>query len=129
MEYKTTILDELALSRTIKRLSHEIIEHNNGVNDLILVGIKTRGVPFARIIKDNLKALEGVDVVHVMIPFALGRATLREARKRGIPVTAGFHCQAENFTSHLNTPNLVYFSRHGKGSGNRFLFLFKDRSS
>ena len=78
MEYKTTILDELALNRTIKRLSHEIIEHNNGVNDLILVGIKTRGVPFARIIKDNLKALEGVDVPLEEIDITLYRDDLTE---------------------------------------------------
>ena len=81
MEYKTTILDELALSRTIKRLSHEIIEHNNGVNDLILVGIKTRGVPFARIIKDNLKALEGVDVPLEEIDITLYRDDLTEIAK------------------------------------------------
>ena len=81
MEYKTTILDELALSRTIKRLSHEIIEHNNGVNDLILVGIKTRGVPFARIIKDNLKTLEGVDVPLEEIDITLYRDDLTEIAK------------------------------------------------
>ena len=78
MEYKTTILDELALSRTIKRLSHEIIEHNNGVNDLILVGIKTRGVPFARILKDNLKILEGVEVPLEEIDITLYRDDLTE---------------------------------------------------
>ena len=78
MEYKTTILDELALNRTIKRLSHEIIEHNNGVNDLILVGIKTRGVPFARIIKDNLKTLEDVDVPLEEIDITLYRDDLTE---------------------------------------------------
>lgn len=50
------------------------------------------------------KALEGVDIVHVMMPFALGVATCKLAKKKGIPVTAGFHVQAENFTSHiLNT--------------------------
>lgn len=78
MEYKTTILDELALNRTIKRLSHEIIEHNNGVNDLILVGIKTRGVPFARIIRDNLKTLEGVDIPLEEIDITLYRDDLTE---------------------------------------------------
>ena len=81
MEYKTTILDELALSRTIKRLSHEIIEHNDGVNNLILVGIKTRGVPFGRIIKDNLKALEGVDVPLEEIDITLYRDDLTEIAK------------------------------------------------
>ena len=78
MQYKTTILDELALSRTIKRLAHEIIEHNNGVNDLILVGIKTRGVPFAGIIKEHFKTLEGVDVPLEEIDITLYRDDLTE---------------------------------------------------
>lgn len=81
MEYKTTILDEIALTRTIKRLSHEIIEHNNGVDSLILVGIKTRGVPFARIIKDNLKSLEGIDVPLEEIDITLYRDDLTEINK------------------------------------------------
>lgn len=50
-------------------------------------------------------ALDGADAVHVMTPFPLGNYTAREALKKGIAVTAGFHCQAENFTSHLHLKN------------------------
>ena len=81
MEYKTTILDELSLTRVIKRISHEIIEHNNGVDNLILVGIKTRGIPFARLIRDNLKALEGIDVPLEEIDITLYRDDLTEITK------------------------------------------------
>lgn len=59
--------------------------------------------PKTSVIKE---ALKNVDVVHVILPFALGVKTAKIARKMGIPVTAGFHCQAENFTSHIfNTMN------------------------
>ena len=51
------------------------------------------------------QALRGVDAVHIMTPFFLGKAALDIARKAGIPVTAGFHCQAENITSHLHLMN------------------------
>ncbi|MBR6916436.1 MAG: glycosyltransferase [Clostridia bacterium] len=51
------------------------------------------------------RALEGADAVHVMTPFPLGNYTAREAIKRAIPVTAGFHCQAENITSHAYLKN------------------------
>lgn len=54
--------------------------------------------PDRKIIRE---ALLGADVVHVMIPFALGIATAKEAAAMGIPVTAGFHCQAENFSNHI----------------------------
>ena len=81
MEYKTTILDGLALTRAIKRISHEIIEHNNGVEDLILVGIKTRGVPFAKLIQTNLLSLENVKVPVEEIDITLYRDDLTEINK------------------------------------------------
>lgn len=81
MEFKTTILDELALSRTIKRLSHEIIEHNSGVDNIVLVGIKTRGVPFARILQEHLKKLEGKEVPVESVDITLYRDDLTEITK------------------------------------------------
>jgi len=47
------------------------------------------------------KALEGCDEVHIMMPFLLGRVTVKAAKKLGIPVSAGFHVQAENVTAHF----------------------------
>ena len=49
METKALILDEKAIHRATTRIANEIIERNKGIEDLILVGIKTRGVPFAEI--------------------------------------------------------------------------------
>lgn len=59
--------------------------------------------PKTKIIK---RALEGVDVCHIMLPFSLGKKTLKIARKMDIPCTAGFHCQAENFTAHIKMMNV-----------------------
>lgn len=52
------------------------------------------------------EALSGADAVHIMTPLILGNAALRSAMKMGIPVTAGFHCQAENVTSHFRLMNV-----------------------
>lgn len=62
MKTKAIILDEKSLSRALIRISHEIIEKNKGVEDLVLVGIKTRGVPLAQRIKNNIKEIEGIEV-------------------------------------------------------------------
>lgn len=62
MEYKAIVMDDQALSRSLKRISHEIIEKNKGTDNLVLVGIKRRGVPLANIIKDSIKAIEGIDL-------------------------------------------------------------------
>lgn len=51
------------------------------------------------------EALDGVDIIHTMTPFFLGKAAVDYARAHGIPVTAGFHAQAENITSHLHLMN------------------------
>ncbi|MCQ2799701.1 MAG: glycosyltransferase [Bacilli bacterium] len=68
----------------------------------------TLSLPVKKVI---LKALDGVDIVHVMIPFPLGVKTAKLARKKGIPVTAGFHCQAENFSVHLSMMNCSIVNR------------------
>lgn len=64
--------------------------------------LKKNGVALSRPRTDIVSAaIEGADVVHFIMPFPLGNKATRLAKKRGIAVTAGFHCQAENFTSHL----------------------------
>ena len=47
------------------------------------------------------EAIAGADIVHVMLPFALGLCAAREARTAGIPLSAGCHLLAENFSSHI----------------------------
>ncbi len=68
--------------------------------------VRKNGFTLARADKGVIRAaLEGADVVHVMVPFALGSAAKKEAVRMGIPVTAGFHAMAENVTVHLKMKN------------------------
>lgn len=68
--------------------------------------VRKNGVVIAKPERKVLEAaLDGVDHVHLMVPFAVSRAALKLARERGLSVTAGFHCQAENFTSHIFMKN------------------------
>jgi pyrimidine operon attenuation protein/uracil phosphoribosyltransferase len=55
-------MDELALERTLVRIAHQIIEKNRGTENMCLIGIKTRGVPLARRIAQNIKLIENTDV-------------------------------------------------------------------
>jgi len=48
MKTKAVILDEKAINRAITRIAHEIIERNKGIKDVVLAGIKTRGVPLLK---------------------------------------------------------------------------------
>lgn len=62
MNFKAQIMDEQAMQRAITRIAHEIIEKNKGVENVILVGIKTRGVPLAVRLADKIEAIEKVKV-------------------------------------------------------------------
>ena len=56
---KAKIMDEKAIGRAITRISHEIIEKNKGIENVVLIGIKTRGVPVATRIANKIEAIEG----------------------------------------------------------------------
>ena len=62
MKVKTEIMDEKALDRALTRISHEIIERNRGVEDLVLLGIKTRGVSLAKRLCEKIRRIEGNDL-------------------------------------------------------------------
>ena len=61
-KYKATLMDEASIGRALKRISHEILERNNGSENLCIIGVKRRGVPLARIIADNIYNIEGVKI-------------------------------------------------------------------
>ena len=62
MKEKSIVLDRETVSRSLMRMAHEIIEKNKGVENLCLVGIRTRGVHIANRIAANIKKIESKDV-------------------------------------------------------------------
>jgi len=59
MEFKAKLLDDKMIDRSLMRLAHEIIERNKGVEDLVLIGIKSRGVPLAHRLAEKIEQIEG----------------------------------------------------------------------
>ena len=57
MSIKAKLMDNGAMDRALTRLSHEIVERNGGVENVVLIGIKTRGVPLAYRVAEKLKRL------------------------------------------------------------------------
>ncbi len=62
MEFKSEIMDEAAVKRALIRISHEIIEKNKGTDNIAFLGIKSRGVPLAKIIANNIYNFEGKEI-------------------------------------------------------------------
>jgi len=75
---KAQIMDEQAMARAIARISHEIVERNQGTEHLVLVGIRRRGVPLARRIQQKLKQYEGADVPLGVLDITLYRDDLQQ---------------------------------------------------
>lgn len=62
MQLKATLMDSDMLARAVVRISHQILEKNKGTEGLVLLGIRRRGVPLAKMIQDNIRRIEGVTV-------------------------------------------------------------------
>jgi pyrimidine operon attenuation protein/uracil phosphoribosyltransferase len=58
-EEHLVIMDETAIRRALTRIAHEIVEKNKGIDDCVIVGIRTRGIYLARRIADRIKDIEG----------------------------------------------------------------------
>lgn len=56
------IIDGQTLARTLKRMTYEILEKNKGTENLVILGVRTRGVYLARRIQKNIEQIEGVEV-------------------------------------------------------------------
>jgi pyrimidine operon attenuation protein/uracil phosphoribosyltransferase len=76
MMQKTELMDENAISRAITRISHEIIEKNKGVENLVLMGIQRRGVPLARKIAQRIKEVENREILVGILDITLYRDDL-----------------------------------------------------
>jgi pyrimidine operon attenuation protein/uracil phosphoribosyltransferase len=74
---KAEIVDALEMRRMITRLAHEIVERNKGTSELVLVGIRRRGVPLARRIQDRIREFEQAEVPLGMLDITLYRDDLK----------------------------------------------------
>ncbi|MDQ0416424.1 pyrimidine operon attenuation protein/uracil phosphoribosyltransferase [Croceifilum oryzae] len=72
------ILDEAAIRRALTRIAYEILERNKGVEDMVLVGIKTRGVTLAERLAERIKQIEGKELSIGELDITLYRDDLSE---------------------------------------------------
>ena len=56
------LIDSNKMIRTIRRISHEIIERNNDLSNLIFLGIMKKGVPLAELIVENIEKFENIKI-------------------------------------------------------------------
>ena len=61
-EEKARLMDDSAIGRALMRIAHEILEKNGGADNLLLIGVKSRGYPLACRIARNIEKIEGVSL-------------------------------------------------------------------
>jgi len=74
----SAVLDGADIERALTRIAHEIIERNRGAADLVMVGIRTRGVPLAEAIAARIEDIEGVPVPVGSLDIGLYRDDLAD---------------------------------------------------
>ncbi len=78
---KTLLMDEKAIDRAISRISHEIIERNKGTENLVIVGIKTRGIFLGERIAKRINEIEDSDVKSYSIDITNYRDDIDSKRR------------------------------------------------
>ncbi len=63
MNEKLVIMDEIAIRRALTRIAHEILEKNKGIEDIVLAGIRTRGIFLARRISAIISSIEQMSMI------------------------------------------------------------------
>ncbi|ARD07065.1 bifunctional pyr operon transcriptional regulator/uracil phosphoribosyltransferase [Lactobacillus amylolyticus] len=78
------IVDAIGIKRALMRMTYEIVERNKGTKNLVLIGIKTRGLYLAQRIAGNLKRLEDVDIPVGALDISKYRDDLPEDEKKSM---------------------------------------------
>lgn len=79
MELKTVLLDDQALGRALRRISHEIVENNKGVKNVVLLGIARGGVPVSELLAENIYKIENEKVPVGKLDITLYRDDIKQS--------------------------------------------------
>ncbi|MFK4389599.1 pyrimidine operon attenuation protein/uracil phosphoribosyltransferase [Peribacillus frigoritolerans] len=86
---KAIVLDEQAISRALTRIAHEIIEKNKGIEDCVLIGIRTRGIFLADRLAKRINQIEGKEIELGELDITLYRDDLSKKSNDGEPIVKG----------------------------------------
>ncbi|MEK3800192.1 bifunctional pyr operon transcriptional regulator/uracil phosphoribosyltransferase PyrR [Peribacillus sp. FSL H8-0477] len=86
---KAIVLDDQAIRRALTRIAHEIIEKNKGIDNCVLIGIRTRGIFLAKRLADRIGEIEGSTVEFGELDITLYRDDLTKTTNDGEPLVKG----------------------------------------
>ncbi|WP_243298196.1 bifunctional pyr operon transcriptional regulator/uracil phosphoribosyltransferase PyrR [Bacillus litorisediminis] len=86
---KAQVMDAQAINRALTRIAHEIIEKNKGIDDCVLIGIKTRGIYLANRLAQKINQIEGKLIPVGELDITLYRDDLSEKTANHEPLVKG----------------------------------------
>jgi pyrimidine operon attenuation protein / uracil phosphoribosyltransferase len=95
MSQKAVVLDAQAINRALTRIAHQIIEKNKGIEDCILVGIRTRGIFLAERLAAKIAEIEGKAISVGEIDITLYRDDLTKKTDNQEPLVRGSDIPAD----------------------------------
>ena len=98
MKQKAQIMDATAIARAMARITHEIIERNQGVQNICLLGVRRRGVPLAAMLAANIKRFEGVDIPLGYLDITKHRDDITMQEKQETVAECHFPCDIREKT-------------------------------
>lgn len=98
MKQKAQIMDATAIARAMARITHEIIERNQGVGGICLLGIRRRGIPLAAMLAANIKRFEGVDIPLGYLDITKHRDDITKQEKQDTVAECHFPCDIRDKT-------------------------------
>lgn len=83
----TKVMDAVAIQRAMARIAHEILERNRGARNLVLIGIRTRGLPLAQRLSEHVSRIEHCSVPVGVVDITLYRDDLKQHKNRPVYTT------------------------------------------
>ncbi len=84
MKSKAQVMSEADVARVLVRIAHEILEKNRGAQNLCLIGIRTRGVPLAHRLAQNIRNIDGTEIPVGELDITLYRDDLTPVDKNPV---------------------------------------------
>lgn len=124
---KALIMDEKDIFRAITRISHEIIEKNKGIDDIVIVGIKTRGIYLAERISKKIEEIEGVSIQTGELDITNYRDDLEDKniKPKEIEKNIGFSIDDKNV---ILVDDVLYTGRTVRSALNALMEIGRPRS-
>ena len=108
-------MDEAAIGRAVARITHEIIERNRGVENICLLGVKRRGIPLAKMLADNIKKFEGVDVPLGYLDITHHRDDISESERKSVEAECHIPCDITSKTV-IIVDDVIYTGRTARAA-------------